>query len=193
MHPPLCAATPNELQTLPGTHQVYLEVWGSAAYTQHHKKKAKRSFKERCPHSVISSTQTLWKEAASTPRPPPPTTSLISVHELHNVTEPVTLTMTHPTSCEQIPLQSVRGRNAFSPEADLRPLSVTSVTFEWVWTLLYVFTSSVESKTLLWVLQVCVDASGLELSSTAGVALQQSDDGGVTLGSFDELLQRQLA
>ncbi len=38
----------------------------------------------------------------------------------------------------------------------------------------------------------CVDASGLELSSTAGVALQQADDGGVTLRSFDELLQRQL-
>lgn len=38
----------------------------------------------------------------------------------------------------------------------------------------------------------CVDASGLELSGTAGVALQQADDGGVALRSFDELLQRQL-
>lgn len=38
-----------------------------------------------------------------------------------------------------------------------------------------------------------VDASGLELSSTAGVALQQADDGGVALSAFDELLQRQLA
>lgn len=38
-----------------------------------------------------------------------------------------------------------------------------------------------------------VGASGLELSSAAGVALQQADDGGVTLSSFDELLQRQLA
>lgn len=36
-------------------------------------------------------------------------------------------------------------------------------------------------------------ASGLELSSTAGVALQQANDGGVALSSFDELLQRQLA
>lgn len=37
-----------------------------------------------------------------------------------------------------------------------------------------------------------VDASGLELSSTAGVALQQADDRGVALCSFNELLQRQL-
>lgn len=37
-----------------------------------------------------------------------------------------------------------------------------------------------------------VEASGLELSGTAGVTLQQADDGGVTLGSFDELLQGQL-
>ena len=34
-------------------------------------------------------------------------------------------------------------------------------------------------------------ASGLELSCAAGVALQQADDGGVALSSFDELLQRQ--
>lgn len=39
----------------------------------------------------------------------------------------------------------------------------------------------------------CVDASGLELSSAAGVALQQADDGGVALRPFDELLQRQLS
>lgn len=38
----------------------------------------------------------------------------------------------------------------------------------------------------------CVDASYLELSSTAGVTLQQADDGGVALRSFDKLLQRQL-
>lgn len=37
-----------------------------------------------------------------------------------------------------------------------------------------------------------VDASGLELSSAAGVTLQQADNGGVALCSFDELLQRQL-
>lgn len=38
-----------------------------------------------------------------------------------------------------------------------------------------------------------VGASALELSGAAGVALQQADDGGVALGSLDELLQRQLA
>lgn len=38
----------------------------------------------------------------------------------------------------------------------------------------------------------CVDASGLELSGAARVALQQTDDGGVALRSFDKLLQRQL-
>lgn len=32
----------------------------------------------------------------------------------------------------------------------------------------------------------------LKLSGAAGVALQQADDGGVALGSFDELLQGQL-
>lgn len=39
----------------------------------------------------------------------------------------------------------------------------------------------------------CFDASGLKLSSTAGVALQQADNGGVALRSFDELLQGQLS
>lgn len=33
-----------------------------------------------------------------------------------------------------------------------------------------------------------VDASGLKLSRAAGVALQQTNDGRVTLGAFDELL-----
>lgn len=37
----------------------------------------------------------------------------------------------------------------------------------------------------------CVDGSALELSSAAGVALQQADDGRVALRSFDELLQGQ--
>ena len=34
---------------------------------------------------------------------------------------------------------------------------------------------------------------GLELSSAAGITLQQTDDGGVALRSLDELLQGQLA
>lgn len=46
-----------------------------------------------------------------------------------------------------------------------------------------------EDKMLNVSLTGCVDASGLELSSAAGVALQQADDGGVALRPFDELLQ----
>lgn len=42
-------------------------------------------------------------------------------------------------------------------------------------------------------LQGGVHAAASELSSTAGVALQQAHDGGVALGSLDELLQRQLS
>lgn len=41
-------------------------------------------------------------------------------------------------------------------------------------------------------LQGGVHAAASELSSTAGVALQQAHDGGVALRSLDELLQRQL-